>query len=60
MHYLYRVNLLLCDTEAQKTSFLAELVILQPQRHIKRLKIAGYNSEERAQPAVCGRLENTY
>ena len=27
-------------------------------RFAKRLKMAGYNSEERAQPAVCVRLSN--
>jgi len=31
---------------------------LTAKRFAKRLKMAGYNSEERAQPAVCVRLSN--
>jgi hypothetical protein len=46
MHYLYRVNRLQCDTGAQKSSTLAELVILQPQRPLKRTKVVGYNVEQ--------------
>ena len=38
--------------------FLKKRVILRPQRFAKRLKMAGYNSEERAQPVVCVRLSN--
>jgi hypothetical protein len=42
MHYLYQVNRLKCDTGAQKNQlFLAELVILQPQRLLKRKNIVG-------------------
>jgi hypothetical protein len=43
MHYLNRVTTLQRDTGAKKFVVLIELVILQPQRRIKRTKIVGYN-----------------
>jgi hypothetical protein len=39
MHNLYRVNTLQPDTRAKKLVVLTELVILQPQRLLKRQKI---------------------
>ena len=49
MHYLYRFTTLQRDTGNKKSFDLTDLVMLQPQRPNKRLKISWLNSnEERA------------